>query len=275
MSRAIAARHGKFGRACLYELDRSMAMHAHREGHLIFSLEGPEAQMRVSGQPLTACSSVAIAVNPLQPHDLRIKEEGTVSLMLILYINPMWFLEIGQNSEGALRFGSSLIDISPSIKKLVQCVAELLIDGDHQDRFDSFLFELTQVCHDRSWHCAPEDRLKSGTFGGIRDHRVRKATRLMKERIGHEILLDDIANESALSRPHFYKLFRENVGITPNVYLNTLRMERAIDRLVTTDQAVTSIGLDLGFASQASFSRFFVSNVGIPPTDYRRVAHHS
>ena len=32
-------------------------------------------------------------------------------------------------------------------------------------------------------------------------------------------------------------------------------------------------GLDLGFASQASFTRFFTSNVGIPPTDYRRVAH--
>jgi len=63
------------------------------------------------------------------------------------------------------------------------------------------------------------------------------------------------------------------MGITPNLYLNTLRAEHAIDDLMTTSKSVTDIGLDLGFASQASFTRFFTSNVGIPPTDYRRVAH--
>ena len=42
---------------------------------------------------------------------------------------------------------------------------------------------------------------------------------------------------------------------------------------MTTSKSVTEIGLDLGFASQASFTRFFSSNVGIPPTDYRRVAN--
>jgi len=274
MSRAIAAHHGKFGRACLYELDRSMAMHAHREGHLIFLLEGPEPQMHIAGKPYTSSSSVAIAINPLQPHDLRVKDDGAVTLMLVLYINPLWFLEAGDDTESALRFGQSVMVVSPLMKKLVQCVAELLISGDHRVLFDTVLFDLTQLCRDQSWHDAPEERRRCNTLGGIRDHRVRKATRLMKERLGNELLLDDIANDSALSRPHFYKLFRENVGITPNVYLNTLRMECAIDRLVSTNQAVTSIGLDLGFASQASFSRFFVSNVGIPPTDYRRVAHH-
>jgi AraC-like DNA-binding protein len=41
---------------------------------------------------------------------------------------------------------------------------------------------------------------------------------------------------SGLSRPHFYKLFREQVGLTPNLYLNALRMERAIDRLSGSDR---------------------------------------
>lgn len=49
-------------------------------------------------------------------------------------------------------------------------------------------------------------------------------------------------------------------------------METALVRLLRTEEPVTTIGLDLGFSSQASFTRFFVDNVGIPPTDYRRVA---
>ena len=84
--------------------------------------------------------------------------------------------------------------------------------------------------------------------------------------------MDDLAREVGLSRPHFFKLFRQQMGLTPNIFLNTLRSEQAIDALITTNKSVTEIGLDLGFASQASFTRFFASNVGIPPSDYRRAA---
>ena len=56
------------------------------------------------------------------------------------------------------------------------------------------------------------------------------------------------------------------------MYLNTLRLELSIERLTRSDDPVTSIGLDLGFASQASFTRFFSNNIGIAPTDYRRAS---
>ena len=97
--------------------------------------------------------------------------------------------------------------------------------------------------------------------------------KLMSEKLGDELELDCVAREAGLSRPHFYKLFRKQTGITPNLFLNTLRMERAIESLTVSEKSVTNIGFDLGFSSQASFTRFFTSNVGIAPSDYRRVAH--
>ena len=66
---------------------------------------------------------------------------------------------------------------------------------------------------------------------------------------------------------------RPQTGVTPNLYLNTLLMERAIDVLVKTGKPVADIGFDLGFSSQSVFTRFFASNVGMAPTDYRRAAH--
>ena len=87
-----------------------------------------------------------------------------------------------------------------------------------------------------------------------------------------EIELDDIARESGLSRPHFYRLFRSQTGVTPNLYLNTLLMERALDALVATESPIADIGFDLGFSSQSGFTRFFAGNVGMAPTDYRRAA---
>ena len=52
MSIAHAVAHGAFGRACLYELDRPMVPHAHREGHLIFHVSGPVASVVVDGKTL-------------------------------------------------------------------------------------------------------------------------------------------------------------------------------------------------------------------------------
>jgi len=93
----------------------------------------------------------------------------------------------------------------------------------------------------------------------------------------HHYLREDvppehIASEVGLSRPHFYKLFREHVGVTPSVYQNILKIDAAIERLTKSNLPVNSIGHELGFASPASFSRFFTANVGVPPVTYRRVA---
>ena len=97
----------------------------------------------------------------------------------------------------------------------------------------------------------------------------------MQEHFTEEMAMDQLARDVGLSRPHFFKLFKKQMGITPNLYLNTLRAEKAIKDLMTTDKSVTDIGLELGFSSQASFTRFFATNVGIPPSEYRRVAHRN
>ncbi|MBM7069049.1 helix-turn-helix transcriptional regulator [Actibacterium sp. 188UL27-1] len=71
----------------------------------------------------------------------------------------------------------------------------------------------------------------------------------------------------------FLQALQTVYGRNPNVYMNTLRSERAIEELLHTTKTVTDVALDLGFSSQASFTRFFSANVGIAPSEYRRVAH--
>lgn len=159
------------------------------------------------------------------------------------------------------------------IERLIRVVTGFLMQDEHSDLFDGYLYELTRSCFEQSWQWVSGDRdLRTGWFG-VRDYRIRNSMKLMREHICDELDLDWVASESGLSRPHFYKLFRQNIGVTPNIYLNTLRMETSIDRLARTSDPITSIGLDLGFSSQASFTRFFTANVGIPPTDYRRATY--
>lgn len=272
MSTALAVYHGRFGRVTLYHLDRAMAMHAHREGHLIFHVQGDEASVRIcdADHPLT--DRLGAAVNPWQPHNFQISPGAAGALFLVLYIKPAWFLEAGRSAKAALRFGRNGIEVTGQIGRLIDLVTTLLVEDTANPLFTGYLYELTHECFDQSWQWMPAGAPMLQPDWCIRDYRVRNSIRFMSNRLGDGVVLDTIARESGLSRPHFYKLFRQNVGLTPNVYLNTLRMESAIGRLTSTSDAVTTIGLDLGFASQASFTRFFVSNVGIAPTDYRRTA---
>lgn len=271
MSNALAVYHGRFGRASIYRLDKPLATHAHREGHLIFLVGGTESLQDISGVQHPISKQFATAVNAWQPHNFHPGDTVNGSYFLTLYINPAWFLELGRNARSAFRFGRNSIEVTSQIGRLVQRVTSLLMEHDYNNMFDGYLYELVRECFDQSWQWIDGDTDMRNDWVTVRDFRIRKSMQLMKERIGDELALDTIARDAGLSRPHFYKLFRENIGLTPNIYLNTLRMETSIDRLTLSTDPITTIGLDIGFSSQASFTRFFTSNAGIAPTEYRRV----
>lgn len=267
MSEAVAVLHGAFGRVCLYCMDRTMVSHAHREGHLIFHIQGSPSEVYVDGRAIPLNPGQAVAVNPWQAHHYHQPVPGEQTLALVLYIRPAWFRNAIGSRASALRFGRAAIEVSDELGRLIDMGAMLNCDQDDPGLYD-WLLALTKYCFDQSWRGSDA----AEHFGGIHDFRLRKAIQVLEQRVCEPVELDSVAREAGLSRPHFYKLFHQQVGITPNIYLNSLRMERAIERLTGTTEAVAAIGLDLGFSSQASFSRFFIANGVVPPSTYRRSA---
>jgi AraC-like DNA-binding protein len=270
----LAVFHGDFGRVCLYGMDRSMVPHAHREGHLIFHVQGPCGEVVVEDRAFPLAPGQAVGISPWQAHYYRVVDASAPTLALVLYIRPAWFLNASRRATSALRFGRVGIEVSAPIARHVYGIAGTMPDPEFDGPWlEDRLCDLTQSCFDQSWQWTTEGAGFVGRTPGAPDFRVRKALRLMRDRLTDPLALTDIAREVGLSRPHFFKLFRQQVGATPNLYLNSLRMERAIDRLALTEEAVSDIGFDLGFASQASFSRFFVANGVVAPSVYRRSVH--
>ncbi len=272
MSRAIAVFHGGFGRATIYQLNRPYNVHAHREGHLIFQLGGADGSINVTERccPLTSASFVA--VSPWEPHNFVPRDLDEGSLFFVLYVNPEWFARGAIGDVASIRFGRQLTYRTAAIDLQIRRTAAMVYASHALNTLDQELRGLIDACYSETWRRVGE-LSERRVFDGVIDFRVRKSIRLMQEGLGADIQLDNVARESGLSRPHFYKLFRTQTGVTPNLYLNTLLMERAIDTLVKTEQPVTDIGFDLGFSSQSGFTRFFAANVGMAPTDYRRAVH--
>ncbi|MEJ1160479.1 helix-turn-helix transcriptional regulator [Prosthecomicrobium sp. N25] len=271
MSIAHVVAHGAFGRACLFELDRAMVPHAHREGHLIFHVSGPAAQVVVDGRPLPLSPTMATAISPWQPHYFQPVDRRHPTLTLVLYIRPGWFVEASREATEILRFGRSTVETGDHLARLVADTARVLAshrdgDGGLEDRLGA----LTQAAFDLTWQWTSPADVIPGDTGRLRDFRLRRAINHLARTLGEPIDLAEVSRAAGLSRPHFFKLFREQMGLPPTIFLNALRMERAIERLARGGETVSEIGFDLGFATPASFSRFFIANGVVPPSAYRR-----
>jgi AraC-like DNA-binding protein len=271
MSGALAVFHGRFGRASICDFNRPFNLHAHREGHLIFYVRGAPACVEVAGRDYRLDEDEVIAISPWEPHRFLPSYGEGGSILLVLYVNGEWFAPDMERDRG-LRFGRTAFGRTPAIDLLIRQTLSVFADGSSLPSLDSELRRLIQACHEESWRSLTKAG-PNGSNWAVSDFRVRKSIRLMSERPCAELDLDGVARNSGLSRPHFYKLFREQTGVTPHLYLKTLLMEKALDRLVESCSPIADIGFDLGFSSQSGFTRFFASNVGVPPTDYRRAAH--
>lgn len=269
MSTALAVCHGTFGRVTVYRLDKPMRTHAHREGHLTFLLSGPPAIVTICGVPHLVNETAGVAINPWQPHSFQPTSIDEPSVYLVAYICDRW-LDHDHGGRGGLRFGRNAIRVGTTIRSIAVSLAHTLVTNASYRIVNRYLNQLFDACFDES-SPGGRDSLHAKEWTPI-DFRVRKSLRLLDDGLGQGLALDNVARDAGLSRPHFYKLFRENTGVTPALYANTMRVERALDRLTSSQISVTDIGFELGFSSQSHFTHFFAANVGIAPTLYRTIA---
>jgi AraC-like DNA-binding protein len=270
MSTALAVCHGAFGRVTVYRLDKPMRTHAHREGHLTFLLSGPPAIVAISGVPHLVNQTAGVAINPWQPHSFQPCSGAEPAVFLVAYICDRW-LDRDQEGRGSLRFGANGIRVGTTIRSIAVSLAHTLVTNASYRIVNRYLNQLFDASFNESWASGDRRSLTAQPRAPI-DFRVRKSLRLLDDGLGEGIELDNVARDAGLSRPHFYKLFRENTGVTPALYANTMRIERALDRLTASQTSITDIGFELGFSSQSHFTHFFAAHVGIAPTLYRTIA---
>ncbi len=82
---------------------------------------------------------------------------------------------------------------------------------------------------------------------------------------------DILAKEAHISEIYLRTLFRECYHTSPHQYLISLRMERAKQLLLETDDTIQNIAFASGFSSIYHFTRAFKKNTAMNPTEYRKV----
>jgi two-component system response regulator YesN len=83
------------------------------------------------------------------------------------------------------------------------------------------------------------------------------------------VTLAEIARASHLSVSRLAHIFKEQMGITIIDYLTNVRIERAKQLLLSTDQNCTEICFQVGYNNQSYFTRTFKELVGMTPRQFR------
>jgi AraC-like DNA-binding protein len=110
---------------------------------------------------------------------------------------------------------------------------------------------------------------QTGWLAGIRDEIVGRVLTLLHGRPGHPWTLDELAREAGSSRSSVAKRFAELVGQPPMQYLTQWRMQVAANLLAQSGAKVATIGTEVGYDSEAAFSRAFKKATGLAPGAWR------
>jgi len=99
---------------------------------------------------------------------------------------------------------------------------------------------------------------------------VERVIRAMRENLGEQITMDDMARTAMFSKFHFSRIFLRVTGISPGRFLSALRLQEAKRLLRTTSMTVADISHVVGYNSIGTFSSRFRFSVGASPSEYRQ-----
>jgi AraC-like DNA-binding protein len=102
---------------------------------------------------------------------------------------------------------------------------------------------------------------------------IQKACLYFRENLNKNINIEKLAQELNVGYSYFRQMFRKYTGISPTQYHLSLRIQKARDLLVSTDQSFKEIAIDLGFESYFYFSRIFKDKTGQSPMEFRKEHH--
>ncbi len=121
----------------------------------------------------------------------------------------------------------------------------------------------------RSW-IENDPAAHHGWVGALRDPIVGRAITMIHRDPARDWTVESLAEGVAMSRSGFSARFSEMVGTSPKQYVTEWRMQLAEDTLRREATTIAVIAANLGYQSEAAFSRAFKRVTGRSPSDVRR-----
>lgn len=118
-------------------------------------------------------------------------------------------------------------------------------------------------------------RLLSGEWSLVADDNhsmaeINTIINYISEHFAEPLVMSEVARQFHMSESHFSRSFHRRTGNTFTDFLIRVRITRACQLLIQTDENISLICYDAGFNNVANFNRRFLEIKGMTPTEYRQ-----
>ena len=139
------------------------------------------------------------------------------------------------------------------------------------ERFSHFLQFMGQLARSSNYRL-----LSSSTMRSFDDDatlaKVNRVLNYITENYRDPISADVLAEQMGMSLSKFSRFFRKTTGNSVTDFVSRIRINKACQLLMNTDQYVTNVCYDVGFQNVANFNRRFLLVKGVTPKQFRRQA---
>lgn len=105
----------------------------------------------------------------------------------------------------------------------------------------------------------------------VSSHALKTVVNYCSRNFSRDLSLGILEEELHISKYYISHLFSMKLKIRFNDYINSLRISDACRQLRQTDKTITEISECVGFNTLRTFNRAFIRQVGMSPSEYRRL----
>jgi AraC family transcriptional regulator len=99
---------------------------------------------------------------------------------------------------------------------------------------------------------------------------VYKVILYIERNYHEELTLEELSKIASFSKYHFHRIFKSIIGETVGEYVRKVRLQNSTRKLSTSNQNITQIALDIGYETNASFSKAFKERFGVTPKEFSK-----
>lgn len=219
---------------------------------------------QMAGQRHEISQDQLLVIPPFVPHiyGASKKEPWTIHWFHAVGTNvPFYFEKLGVAEEKpVVRLGGDV--------QLISLFEDVLEGLEHGSTLTHLTYAAHSLAHLMGVILKHKDEFFHGE-GNIKE-RITQSINFMKQHLREPLRIATLAAVVNLSRSHYTETFHRVTGYAPLMYLNHLRMQRAVQLLNSTNLSIKAISDQLGFSDQFYFSRAFTKLHGHSPSEHRR-----
>ena len=107
------------------------------------------------------------------------------------------------------------------------------------------------------------------------DNRLAFIIKYIRDNLYKSLSIDELIKKACMSESHFYRVFKNELGISPVDFINNERIKLAVSLLHNPDRKIKDVYLECGFESRSYFNRVFKRIKKVSPSVYQNLSKNT